>query len=349
MSRSRKPAETPPALLMTQAISALVRSDEVIAEEEVRRTGFGLRREPRGHGNTGYMDLAFPSAELTVARSACTMGEASEDIATADRDYVRIRLGLAGDLQMRWSREALAVKSPVCVLGLQPRGTEFRYTTEALRPYRQVNIMLARGTLTEAWGFDLATLPEPLRGFEAGQLRDLLITTLPMSPGLVSIATDILECGFVGALLDQYLETKVRETFCLMMAALQGAAALDIASAPPEEPLRLTQRDRQQLAEVRRIMDDSFAAPPRLATLARRVGLNRTKLCAGFQAEFGLSIHEYARELRLQRALQLLREDRISVTEIALEVGYEHSSSLATAVKKRFGVSPRLLRQHRKP
>lgn len=74
------------------------------------------------------------------------------------------------------------------------------------------------------------------------------------------------------------------------------------------------------------------------------LGLNRNKLCTGFQLQYGMSIHEFARELRLQRALELLRRGGISITEVALEVGYRHSSSLTAAVKKRFGISPSQLK-----
>lgn len=342
---NRKSPEVPPTLLMKQALTALMRPSpeelKGLNDQQVRRTGFGIRFELLGEGTTGFMELALPSGGLRVFRSIFTLGKLHETIGTTERDCLRIRLGLSGDMQIQiGSGEPVDIGVPSAMLIVQPKGAEFRGASLALQSFRQVNLILPRGTLTEDWGFDLAALPELLRSLEAGEARELKFTSIPLTPSLVSIATDILECGFSGPLLDQYLESKVRETVCLLIAAMQ-----EPSSAAPAESLRLTNHDREQLALARKLVDGSFSAPPSLASLARRVGLNRNKLCAGFQAEYGLTIHEYARELRLQKALQMLREGGVSITEVALEVGYEHSSSLTTAVKKRFGVSPRQLQQ----
>ncbi len=346
MSSHRKSPEVPPTLLLKQALTALVRPSaeelQQLTDRHVRRTGFGLRFELPGAGTTGFMELSLPSAGLRVFRSVFTVRLTQEAIATSERDCLRIRLGLSGDMQMKLdSGETTDIIAPSAMVIVQPKGVEFVGVSLQSQPFRQVNLILPRGTLTEDWGFDLSTLPELLRTLEAGEARKVQFANIPLTPALASIATDILECGFSGPLLDRYLESKARETLCLLIAAMQepqGAAAT-------AESLRLTHHDREQLALARKLIDDSFSAPPGLAALARRVGLNRNKLCAGFQAEYGLTIHEYARELHLQKALQMLREGGVSITEVALEVGYEHSSSLTTAVKKRFGVSPRQLRQ----
>lgn len=346
MSSHRKTPEVPPTLLLKQALTALARPSpeelRQLNDQQVRRTGFGIRFEMVGQGPQGFMELALPSGGLRVFRSTFTLVEPHETIGAADRDCLRIRLGLSGDMKMSLeSGEPVDIGAPSAMMIVQPKGTEFRGTSLPLQSFRQVNLILPRGTLTEDWGFDLATLPELLRVLEAGEARQVQYTCIPLTPALANIGTDILECGFTGPLLDQYLESKVRETLCLLIAALQQPQS----SADTAESLRLTQQDRQHLAKARQIIDGSFSSPPGLTTLARRVGLNRNKLCAGFQAEYGQTIHEYARELRLQKALQMLREGGVSITEVALEVGYEHSSSLTTAVKKRFGVSPRQLRQ----
>ena len=346
MSSHRKSPEVPPTLLLRQALTALVRPSpeelQQLTEQQVRRTGFGIRFEMQGKGTSGFMDLALPSGGLRVFRSVFTLGASHEAIATAERDYLRIRLGLSGDMQMRLaSGAAVDIGAPSAMVIVQPKGAEFCGASLPPQPFRQVNIIMPRGMLTDTWGFDLATLPELLRTLESGQAREVQFTSIPLTPSLVSIATDILECSFSGPLLDQYLESKVREALCLLIAAMQEPAAEELSA----DALRLTAHDREPLALAKQVIDGSFAAPPGLTTLARRVGLNRNKLCAGFQAEYGQTIHEYARELRLQKALQLLRGGDISITEVALEVGYEHSSSLTTAVKKRFGVSPRQLQQ----
>ena len=47
--------------------------------------------------------------------------------------------------------------------------------------------------------------------------------------------------------------------------------------------LKLTGRDRQQLHLIRDVLAANFVAPPRLPDLARRAGMNYSKLCTAFR------------------------------------------------------------------
>ena len=54
----------------------------------------------------------------------------------------------------------------------------------------------------------------------------------------------------------------------------------------------------------------------------------------------GMTIFEYIERRRMEAARRMLRTDGLSVTEIALEVGYEYSCNLSVAYKRHFGFSP---------
>ena len=73
--------------------------------------------------------------------------------------------------------------------------------------------------------------------------------------------------------------------------------------------------------------------------------MNDAKLCAGFKQAFGMTISAYTRHLRMQRAKELLEGSGLSIVEVALEVGYSHSSNFATAFKRHFGIAPRQARR----
>nr|GAJ34779.1 hypothetical protein ygiV [Bradyrhizobium sp. DOA9] len=60
-----------------------------------------------------------------------------------------------------------------------------------------------------------------------------------------------------------------------------------------------------------------------------------------FTATFGLSVHRYVQLARLKRAShQLAYFDAQSVTDIAMEAGYEAPDAFARAFRQRFGQSP---------
>src|SRR5436190_480938 len=58
-----------------------------------------------------------------------------------------------------------------------------------------------------------------------------------------------------------------------------------------------------------------------------------------FRATFGLSVHRYVQLARLRRASKRLAGDD-SVTDIALDAGYETPDAFARAFRQRFAQSP---------
>jgi AraC-like DNA-binding protein len=81
--------------------------------------------------------------------------------------------------------------------------------------------------------------------------------------------------------------------------------------------------------------------------LARRVGLSRTVFADHFQKLVGATPMAYLRALRLELAARWLLEGRLSVAEVAAEVGYSSVSAFHRAFLKREGERPAALRRER--
>jgi AraC-like DNA-binding protein len=105
--------------------------------------------------------------------------------------------------------------------------------------------------------------------------------------------------------------------------------------------LRLTARDRTQLHTIRDTLAADFVAPPRLPVLARRAGMNYSKLCSGFRQLFGETTAEFVRRQRLEFARELLRTSDLQVQQIARRAGYAHHGSFTAAFTRQFGFSPK--------
>jgi AraC-like DNA-binding protein len=76
-----------------------------------------------------------------------------------------------------------------------------------------------------------------------------------------------------------------------------------------------------------------------LAALAREVGTSERSLFRNFQQETGLSPGQWRRQIQVLRSLELLN-DGLSVTETALEVGYESTGAFIRAFRKVVGTTP---------
>jgi len=106
----------------------------------------------------------------------------------------------------------------------------------------------------------------------------------------------------------------------------------------------VTRREIERLYRARQILREHLADPPSLNDLAQKLGTNQPRLSWGFRALYGTTVFGFIRELRLQRARELLTGTALPVKSIALEVGYHNTSDLTRSIKDRFGMTPTELR-----
>ncbi len=182
-----------------------------------------------------------------------------------------------------------------------------------------------------------ATIPRSLEAALGCSDRDT-----PVPPGITTgemrrTINDILHAELNGSLLSIYREAKVHE---LLALRLGQHSPLDIAP----RRLLLLQRDLNLLDHAREVLKSRFYDPPTIPELARTVGLNRTKLKAGFKEVFGTTIFGFVRSMRLQHALQLLQAGSCNVSEAASRVGYRSLSAFTRAFHTEFGFSARSVR-----
>ena len=79
--------------------------------------------------------------------------------------------------------------------------------------------------------------------------------------------------------------------------------------------------------------------------LAAEVELSRFHFCKVFQQATGLSPHEYLVQLRIEYARQLLADPKLTITDIALAVGYATPSSFAASFRRVSGITPTAYRR----
>jgi AraC family transcriptional regulator len=87
------------------------------------------------------------------------------------------------------------------------------------------------------------------------------------------------------------------------------------------------------------------AAELRLAALAHTACVSTGHLARAFRSAFGMSVGEYVRERRLQRAAALMRDAKRPLADIATGVGFYDQAHFSRAFKARFGASPAAYRR----
>jgi AraC family transcriptional regulator len=128
------------------------------------------------------------------------------------------------------------------------------------------------------------------------------------------------------------------------------AKALEVVAAFLYQPLageelfcqRQHHMNQERVQKVLAILKENLAEPPTLEELGRRVGCSHFYLSRIFTAESGKTISVTLRDFRMERAASLLREGRMNVTEVALEVGYSSLSHFSSAFREVIGCCPGL-------
>jgi AraC family transcriptional activator of pyochelin receptor len=159
-----------------------------------------------------------------------------------------------------------------------------------------------------------------------------------MDPASLRAVADMLTMKHRGTLRLIYAKAKSEE---LLVNALSFACRGERASTR----IRLGERDRTRILQVREMLDANFAKPPPVSELALRFGINRNKLSYGFRAVHDRSMSEYIADRRLETAWRLLNETDRPVAHIAEDVGFSHLQSFSSAFKRRYGLSPSMLRR----
>jgi AraC-like DNA-binding protein len=115
-------------------------------------------------------------------------------------------------------------------------------------------------------------------------------------------------------------------------------------------PTGIRARDVNLIYEARDYLTQHYRDPPKILELARMVGLNQTKLKAGFLEITQFTIYGYITKCRMERGADLLLNGNYSIAEVAYEVGYDYPGNFTSAFKKFYGKLPRSMTlRKRKP
>jgi len=149
-----------------------------------------------------------------------------------------------------------------------------------------------------------------------------------------AIAAAIRDCALAAAAALPYRLAKSIELLCELLAA-HGRGELISADSPS-----LSFADCQRVASARQLIEDNWRERMTLQQIARRCGLNRSKLSRGFRELYRCSVSEAIAERRLAEARRELLATDLPVGLIGYRSGYENNASFSRAFSRKFGVPP---------
>jgi AraC-like DNA-binding protein len=82
-----------------------------------------------------------------------------------------------------------------------------------------------------------------------------------------------------------------------------------------------------------------------LDSVARAVGLSRSRLAQVFHQQYGSTVQAYLREIRMEKASKLIRIGQLAISEVALRVGYQDVSSFTRTFHRFHRMTPAAMRR----
>ena len=127
----------------------------------------------------------------------------------------------------------------------------------------------------------------------------------------------------------------LREAF----AACSSLLEMQASRVSPDQA-RLSKRDRDRAEAVCRYIDRESRTMLTLADIAAATGMSVSTLTRVFKGAYGITVIDYLRSRRFQRARHAMVTEGLSIQQAAHLAGYSSAANFATAFRRAFGYTP---------
>ena len=218
--------------------------------------------------------------------------------------------------------------------------TKFFFKMKALTEYKTLNLFISPSRLYSHLDSELQYIPQGLASVLDGSLKTPFIYETTVSPAVRLVIDQLINSSYQGAMKRLFLESKSMELIVRQLYEISSCCGKCNC-------VRLVKGDIERIMEVRNILQNSIGSPPSLDELARRVGINITKLKQGFKSVFETTPYAFLRSERMRIAENMLKNSSFNITEISHQLGFSDTSHFIREFVKFYGTTPgRFIKNH---
>lgn len=120
----------------------------------------------------------------------------------------------------------------------------------------------------------------------------------------------------------------------------ESAMIVDL-HAPQAPEVEMDELDKKLLNQIREMIEENMVDSDfNVSMLQEKMGMGNKQLYRKLKAITGQTPVEYIRDMRMQKAAQLLKAGKFSVSEVMYTVGFSNSSYFSKCFSKAFGMTP---------
>lgn len=130
-----------------------------------------------------------------------------------------------------------------------------------------------------------------------------------------------------------FLRIKAEELICRLLMELEKRDEKQLHA--------LNIHDIETIYKVKEQMLQHLETPPVIKKLAVWAGMSPSKLKSLFKQIFGNSIFSYYQEFRMKEAARLLKEEKLSVSDVGYQMGFVNLSHFSKVFNEHIGAKPK--------
>ncbi|MBJ7437773.1 MAG: helix-turn-helix transcriptional regulator [Sphingopyxis sp.] len=257
-------------------------------------------------------------------------------IPVVGEDWVEFHFRLSGELKLVEGEDCVDVSPDSLLIWRQPRGCDIiEYLNGDGKRETSVTFYCRPSFFERHFGGLASLLDDGLAETLGAQCDQLQLLRAVLYPALSRLIIDFASTSDRPGILLVKAESLAVQIISevLLNVPLQGR--VDASHT------RLSDQDFKCLRAARQILLEQHAPPPTIEQLGRRIGMSGTKLKCGFRMLFGQTISQFANELRMSAAKEMLRKCDRPIAQVSAELGYEYQNSFTVAFRRRWGVLPK--------
>ena len=194
--------------------------------------------------------------------------------------------------------------------------------------FGSVTIAISRRYLHQLFG----EIKHPVVG-SVLEAKDNFVFETGISPEIIKIADDFLQHSVSEILENQYYKLKCEELLCHIFTILMQRETL------PASNMHID--DVKAIYAVKMHLQSYPEEPPNIAGLAKEARMSEPKLRKLFKQTFGKGVFEYYQSVRMQKAARLLKEKRLTVSEVGYWLGFTNLSHFTRVFEQYAGMKPK--------
>lgn len=163
--------------------------------------------------------------------------------------------------------------------------------------------------------------------------EDTFVLETDISPEIIHAAGNMLHQPVPESLESQYYKLKCEELLCYTFALLMQREAVPLS--------KMHLADIKAIYAIKRRLQSPSGEAPTSAALAKEAGMSGPKMRKLFKQTFGKGVFDYYQSRRMQEAARLLKEKRLTVSEIGYQLGFTNLSHFSRVFEQHIGLKPK--------